>query len=103
MDKELKEKWIKALRSGEYKQGKDCLRSNDNYCCLGVLCDIIDSNSWVHDENSGLIKFNSGVRLWYTHAPYEKIDWVKQVSLMDLNDSQSKNFDEIADWIEENL
>jgi hypothetical protein len=31
--------WVKALRSGKYKQGTKVLRSADNaFCCLGVLC-----------------------------------------------------------------
>ncbi len=32
--------WVKALRSGEYKQGKSYLRRGDRYCCLGVACDL---------------------------------------------------------------
>lgn len=44
--KSVKTKWLKALRSGEYKQARSTLRKDtydDNghsYCCLGVLCDI---------------------------------------------------------------
>lgn len=39
--KKFKDKWIAALRSGKYKQGRGQLRSlNNNYCCLGVLCDV---------------------------------------------------------------
>jgi len=41
--KELKENWLKALRSGDYIQHGDKLRSNNNHkrmCCLGVLADI---------------------------------------------------------------
>jgi hypothetical protein len=30
-------KWITALRSGEYTQGKGMLCRNGEYCCLGVL------------------------------------------------------------------
>ncbi len=46
MKAEVKEKWLKALRSGEYKQAKYGLKSkfedgSVGYCCLGVLCDII--------------------------------------------------------------
>lgn len=37
MDAKLKAKWIKALRSGKYEQGKDYLYKNGKYCCLGVL------------------------------------------------------------------
>lgn len=44
MDKRIKKKWIAALRSGEYAQGKDCLLTStekvDKFCCLGVLCDL---------------------------------------------------------------
>lgn len=29
--------WVKALRSGKYKQGKGALFENGRYCCLGVL------------------------------------------------------------------
>lgn len=41
MSPELKAKWVAALRSGEYKQGREVLRNGDQFCCLGVLCDII--------------------------------------------------------------
>lgn len=40
MNHEIKAKWVAALRSGEYKQGRGSLRERDAYCCLGVLCDI---------------------------------------------------------------
>jgi hypothetical protein len=31
------QKWDTALRSGEYKQGVDRLKTEHGYCCLGVL------------------------------------------------------------------
>lgn len=38
MTQEVKDKWVAALRSGEYVQGRDTLRTYDGkYCCLGVL------------------------------------------------------------------
>lgn len=37
MSRKLKGKWVKALCSGKYKQGKAALLSNDRWCCLGVL------------------------------------------------------------------
>lgn len=41
MKKEWADKWVKALRSGEFKQGIGGLKDkNNNYCCLGVLCAI---------------------------------------------------------------
>lgn len=36
-------KWLEALRSGRYEQGKGFLRSLDHkYCCFGVLCEILE-------------------------------------------------------------
>lgn len=40
MNQEVKAKWLAALRSGQYKQGPGYLRRNDQFCCLGVLCDL---------------------------------------------------------------
>ena len=35
---EPQKKWVAALRSGEFKQGKHALQDGDCYCCLGVAC-----------------------------------------------------------------
>lgn len=44
MKQDIKERWVTALRSGEYTQGHYALRKHDDdgdtHCCLGVLCDI---------------------------------------------------------------
>lgn len=40
MNKKVKKQWLKALRSGEYKQTTNYLKNSDAYCCLGILCDI---------------------------------------------------------------
>ena len=50
MNKEIKAEWVKALRSGEYKQGGGALHRGDHFCCLGVLCDIAIDDYWVLDE-----------------------------------------------------
>lgn len=43
-------KWIPALLSGEYKQGRSRLRgTDDTYCCLGVACDIVIKEGLVPD------------------------------------------------------
>lgn len=51
MKQEIKEKWVKALRSGLYTQGRNVLRRGDSFCCVGVLCDIhreeTGEGSWV--------------------------------------------------------
>jgi hypothetical protein len=41
MKAEIKDKWVKALRSKKYKQAEGALREGtSHFCCLGVLCDI---------------------------------------------------------------
>lgn len=41
MNQEIKQRWVSALRSGEYKQAKRALHpTNGGFCCLGVLCDL---------------------------------------------------------------
>lgn len=58
MNKKIKQKWVKALLSGEYVQTKGKLKtSENNFCCLGVLCDLAQKEgigAWVkvlnHEE-----------------------------------------------------
>ena len=44
MKQEVAQKWIKALRSEKYKQGRRALKYRDKgvvrHCCLGVLCEL---------------------------------------------------------------
>lgn len=49
MNPEIKARWVAALRSGEYKQGRgDLRRESGEFCCLGVLCDLFDPDAWTH-------------------------------------------------------
>lgn len=39
--------WTDALRSGKYQQGQNTLQTvTGRMCCLGVLCDLVDSDKW---------------------------------------------------------
>jgi len=40
MNKEVVKKWVDALESGEYTQGKEYLNYHQRFCCLGVLCEL---------------------------------------------------------------
>lgn len=49
MKQNIMKQWIKALRSGKYKQGEGTLKQYDSkgqaqHCCLGVLCDLYNQN-----------------------------------------------------------
>lgn len=62
---EVKQKWLEALRSNQYPQGKEALRKTeimssdsvdmklpiDCFCCLGVLCDISSVGKWTKINN----------------------------------------------------
>lgn len=42
----IKKRWLKALRSGDYKQARSVLRTADEgFCCLGVLADVVKDDA----------------------------------------------------------
>lgn len=115
MDPEYKQKWIDALRSGKYKQGRAALRNiqEDTYCCLGVLCEIAGAK-WTpvisHLEGSRYARATLDGYCSSTATPGLKIleaanlSFEDQDTLIQLNDGpQGKSFEEIAQYIEENL
>ena len=55
MNPDVKAKWVAALRSGEYKQGRVYLHDDDRYCCLGVLCAIAPATVNVKRNVDGLV------------------------------------------------
>jgi hypothetical protein len=106
MDAKLKADWVKALRSGEYKQGKDCLKSDFGHCCLGVLCEISGEASWT-PRNTGIYKCSIGDSASVSFLPAVlarkvEISPEETDSLIRMNDDGTK-FAEIADYIEQNL
>lgn len=72
MKPEIKQKWIAALRSGEYEQGKAFLKYDNKFCCLGVLCDL-------HAKETGAEwDMWCGSYLYYdadTMIPQQVADW----------------------------
>lgn len=38
MKEDVKDIWVKGLRSGKFKQGKGRLQDGDRFCCLALLC-----------------------------------------------------------------
>jgi hypothetical protein len=57
MKEKYKKKWLKALRSGEYDQTIGQLASDDGYCCLGVLCEVVAQD---HPDMHDYIDYGSG-------------------------------------------
>ncbi len=124
MNTTIKQKWVEALRSGEYKQTKSKLHDDEGFCCLGVLCDLYrkehnDSITWklVKDDIFKIVfQFNDNegippkiVREWAgiensiddDNNPYGSYN-EKRDSLVNDNDT-GKTFEEIAQIIEEHF
>jgi len=102
-------KWVAALRSGKYPQGKSWLLKDGKYCCLGVACELAAqtglTSSPSHPQFKNVVTFDgedaflpSSVRKWLGLV---EVDGAPKngPSLVDLND-KGKTFEEIADFIE---
>ncbi len=50
--------WVAALRSGKYKQGWTRLHREEEFCCLGVACEISGLGRWMADDDGSDI-------IWY--------------------------------------
>lgn len=107
MDKAFKAKWLEALRSGKYKQGRKKLRSEDDeFCCLGVLCDISGQGQWKLEPSSYCYYKEEerdfhGLPLFMEE--FSGIGARTEEDLIGLNDIDELSFPEIANWIEENV
>lgn len=110
LEKEFGEKWVKALRSGKYEQGEGYLEDADGqYCCLGVACRV--NHPRVNLTHKFFIDSDGQGKGYITKNLEEKMpkllrgtdsnnEFVKLVS--EMND-EGQSFDQIADWIEENV
>lgn len=116
MDKHIAERWVQALRSGQYKQGVGELHpSSKSYCCLGVLCDLYrieqGKGEWVwqkqhtewlfrvSDREQEVAVLPPTVCQWADMTSTEGAITNVEEGLAALNDSGS-TFSELADLIE---
>jgi hypothetical protein len=96
--------WTCKLRSGEYKQGRNGLKKGDRFCCLGVLGDILYPERWYPAFTTWALDTLSIEGCEFKHyLPDSTISEAIQIKLGELNDTEEKDFCEIADWIDENL
>lgn len=113
-------KWLNALRSGEYSQTKYKLQDDKGFCCLGVACDV-----FIPKDERG-VHPTTGF-LWGDLPDFQSYSprWIKQVNvdfriktkhkwyagqdvgvndasygLTALNDYLDFTFEEIADTLE---
>ena len=115
MFEKIKDLWVAALRSGDYKQHKKRLTSANRsaHCCMGVLCEVaIKEGVRLHIEKR--LDKSRRVTLYYSGMPNTlppvAMKWAgmrtsmgafqKSIgSLVQMNDS-GDSFEKIADVIE---
>lgn len=116
MKQEIKKKWVTALRSGKYRQGRGKLKValeeaeggfNFGHCCLGVLCDLrLKKTTDPIKKRSLEFQIENG-----SFLPKNVIEWaglngtnpvINGVTLSSINDS-GETFEYIADVIEKEL
>lgn len=118
MNAKWKQKWVAALRSGHYLQGRGFLcKSNGRvrWCPLGVLCDIAGDGWWIQSEVSGawLYTEDENAEMYGSFcfmapgsiASEVELDHNTMLHIARMNDNSSErwSFRKIADWIEANL
>ncbi len=111
MKKNIATKWVKALRSGKYKQAYLRLHNakTGGYCCLGVLCKMYEKD---YEGMSEII--NTRAELPFelmqdfniatpggTPGGKVAIGKGKYLNLVSANDNH-ESFADIANWIESN-
>lgn len=111
MNKEVKEKWLTALRSGKYKQTADYLEFDGEFCVMGVLCDLYNKEQLnplpaekLRQKDGSALPSRRVLR-WAgltSPNPDVKDEFGIKDGLVDLNDS-GMSFDELSVLIEEQL
>jgi len=119
---EHRKRWVEALRSGKYEQGKFRLHRGGKFCCLGVACDISGLGEWIEefdnlpdifDEKEPVTLYGYSINGFAetNELPDEVMEWLgvdagmvdiddpDKVYLVTLND-EGFDFNEIADVIE---
>jgi hypothetical protein len=103
MDAAIKKKWIKALRSGRYKQAQAQLYDSvtGGHCCLGVLCRVVrarrDGENFIWKDDRESLDLPSALRvdLGLSFGDVGK--------LVKMNDDELMNFKQIAAHISKEL
>jgi hypothetical protein len=121
LKKAVKKKWVEALRSGKYQQGRHALAFGGKYCCLGVLCEVAiesglelpsghSNRGRTYGEERNISTLPEEVSTWAFLKGSPAVGGQAMVStpaggfqyLTILND-RGVSFDEIADMIEASL
>lgn len=102
-------RWIRWLRETDFEQTDGELREDDSFCCLGIACHYSTKMKRKKRFEADKIhyQFTETNDEHYGYLPADFRRWVgltydEELELMEMND-EGKSFDEIADWLEENV
>lgn len=113
-------KWVEALRSDEYEQGRYALATEDGgYCCLGVACELAAKEGVIgpcradtYEGEGALLPLPVQVWLGLADNAGETKDYIEYGTpedqlaaggLTELNDAAGYTFQQIADVIDGGL
>ena len=125
MKADIKIKWLAALRSGLFKQTQSTLFrakgdvikryltdehprivEEDCYCCLGVLCKVLglgfiapNGRQYLQDSSGSITGCWAGL----SDEAMQKADIHDTMRLVGMNDNDGADFNEIAEYIDENF
>jgi hypothetical protein len=103
----LLNKWIEALRSGNYKQTYNRLCKEDCFCVLGVLGDVLtkekpDEYTWFspynYDPTRKALRYKT--QLFFTQLPLHLLPSKLSSDLVLMNDEQKQDFKFLAMHLE---
>lgn len=124
MKENVKQSWVAALRSGDYRQGRQRLRTvtgdDVQFCCLGVLCELaIEAGIVRRDGHYGYHAVDDENDVASGSLPDAVVRWAdlpsgdpsvtegddeeRPLPLSYLNDIRAGTFNQIADLIEAQL
>jgi hypothetical protein len=101
---DIKDQWLYALEFGGYDKGKMFLRDMENqYCCIGVLCEIVDTDPWTHFPEDPAYRFKLNAS-FMDEVTLSKagLTLADQSNLANIND-KTETFADVIDYIEKML
>lgn len=115
MNYDIMKKWTETLRSDQYLQGRTRLNKEDEFCCLGVLCELAIEDgvqikkTFKHGE-FGVVTYDERS----SDIPNAVIEWAQMKSSsgiyttdidtkhsLAVDNDMGANFHQIADIIEQ--
>lgn len=123
MKKDIVQKWVDALRSGDYRQTRGRLQrtvaksddvvygsSEPGFCCLGVLCEIAVADGVIENlgpDSDGDIQYGAAGSRSTVGPTIDIYDWLDEtggelgrLNLVSLNDDEGYSFEQIAEVLE---